>query len=333
VAGREGRKLTKAPGTRKTDPGLGLMAYRLEPTQPPGREVVRLALELLADGSQAVVGRQPLEDRVHVGRTTCKKLRALFRLMRRSDPRFWADSNDRLRGAGRSLTEFRDAEVLLATARSFKPGHGVRRASLDDLGRRLRAHRQALLGDRSRVREVLVRFGRELQSTRAAVRKWRPKDKDLTRMSGEIETSYRRARRAGRSIEPGAAGAAYHEWRKAVKTFGYHCRLLRAAWPEVTKPYAREVGRLADLLGREHDLTVLADFVRRENEEGSRRPAATEQKLIALIERRQTELRREARAMAVRIFAGKPRDYARRIGVWWNAAAHTPGGADRMARD
>ena len=49
-----------------------------------------------------------------------------------------------------------------------------------------------------------------------------------------------------------------HELRKRVKDHWYHVRLLRAAWPPVMTAWADEAHVLAEQLGDDHDLSVLA---------------------------------------------------------------------------
>ena len=54
---------------------------------------------------------------------------------------------------------------------------------------------------------------------------------------------------------------AFHEWRKRVKDLGYQTQTLRELWPPVLKRFRDELDQLGDLLGKEHDLTLVRNVV------------------------------------------------------------------------
>jgi CHAD domain-containing protein len=301
------------------------MAYQIEPAKPLGGEIARIARELLHDGMQGLGAKGSGKERIHHARTTCKKVRALLRLLRDRHRGFVRRENRRLRDASDLLASFRDAEVMLAAAQTLRPAGRDVRPALQALQRHLTAHRQSVLADRKGIAERLVVFRRELHASQAAMKTWQPKERGFAAMELEIEATYRRARRLGRRLDGAAPGAEYHEWRKAVKAFGYQCRFLRGAWPEVAKSYSREVDQLSELLGTEHDLTILKEFVTRDGGK-SRPPARRGHPLLRLIECHRLELRRQAHAAAERIFAEKPRAYVARVRRWWAFAARTSGG-------
>ena len=105
---------------------------------------------------------------------------------------------------------------------------------------------------------------------------------------------------------------ALHEWRKRVKDLWYHHTLLRELWPPVMQAVGDEAHELADRLGDDHDLAVLADWVREH--------AEAEPEFFEAVERRRTELQAEAMALGERLYADKPRAYVRRLRRLWNAA-------------
>ena len=49
----------------------------------------------------------------------------------------------------------------------------------------------------------------------------------------------------------------FHEWRKRVKYHWYHCRLLKNLYKPLMKARRDEAKHLADLLGDDHDLSML----------------------------------------------------------------------------
>ena len=46
---------------------------------------------------------------------------------------------------------------------------------------------------------------------------------------------------------------AFHEWRKRVKDLGYQIQILRDLWPPVLEELRKDLKKLGDLLGEEHD--------------------------------------------------------------------------------
>jgi hypothetical protein len=91
-----------------------------------------------------------------------------------------------------------------------------------------------------------------------------------------------------------------------VKDLWYHCSILEETWKPVMKALAGEAHELSDRLGDDHDLAVLLDW-------GA-------EPLEPLIGRRRRELQDEAFAYGARLYADKPKVFARRIERWWGAS-------------
>jgi hypothetical protein len=78
----------------------------------------------------------------------------------------------------------------------------------------------------------------------------------------------------------------------------------------------KEVKRLSDLLGDEHDLAVFrARLLARREDFGPGRVEV----LVALADRRVDRLRQEADHQGARVYADKPKQLRRRMGVYWDA--------------
>jgi hypothetical protein len=75
-----------------------------------------------------------------------------------------------------------------------------------------------------------------------------------------------------------------------------------------------ELKRLSDLLGDDHDLSVLCDLLENEGD-NMEADAAT---LICLSRRRQQELRAEARELGERIYAKTPQCFADELEGYWD---------------
>ena len=105
---------------------------------------------------------------------------------------------------------------------------------------------------------------------------------------------------------------ALHEWRKRVKELWYHHTLLRELWPPVMDAVGDEAHELADRLGDDHDLAVLADWVSLHGEDG--------EELFEAVERRRAALEAEAFALGARLYADKPSAFVGRLRRLWDAS-------------
>lgn len=133
--------------------------------------------------------------------------------------------------------------------------------------------------------------------------------KRLRKLTSGVRRILRRGKDALSQVlaEPGSAPTAaddlFHALRKRVKDYYYAVSLLEPGRPKKIGALAKELDELADVLGDEHDLTVLAD---RAHEEPARFggvvPVAL---LLQLIARRKDALRAKARRGASLLLFGK----------------------------
>lgn len=86
-------------------------------------------------------------------------------------------------------------------------------------------------------------------------------------------------------------------------------RLLAPAWPELLGPTARETHRLADLLGDDHDLSVLIARL-----DGLPLAEEDRQRVAEWAAVRQAELRRSALELGACLYAESPKAFVTRIG-------------------
>jgi CHAD domain-containing protein len=109
---------------------------------------------------------------------------------------------------------------------------------------------------------------------------------------------------------------AFHEWRKHVKDLGYQMQILRNLWPAVFKRLRSELDTLGDLLGKEHDLTLLRSAIIKDLHSGIAQEDF--RAFLALTEEREFQLQSAAETIGRRIYAEKPEDFIKRIFVYWD---------------
>ena len=106
-----------------------------------------------------------------------------------------------------------------------------------------------------------------------------------------------------------------HDWRKRVKDLWYQQRLLEETWPGVMKAQAKEAKKLSKLLGEDHDLAVLAETLRTDPE--LTRFADEFEPVIA---KRRKKLLKRSRKLGRRVYAEKPKAFAKRFGRYLEVA-------------
>jgi len=281
------------------------MAFRIKPGEELPPAVKRMARAELRDAGRAIGDpRRPLAERIHDARTAIKKVRALDRLVRSAVGRPARRADRRLRKVAHAVSGARDAEVVLKTfddfvadldGRSSKPLAGARR----DLAARLRASAGPLKRG-GRVKRLRARLARE----RRKVKRWVPGADRWRAIGPGFEQGYRRARDAMATAYRSESGEDFHAWRRASKTHRHQVHALAPLAPGILNPRLKTLDRLGDLLGDEHDLTVLEQTIR--DEKSCFPDERQRDRLLRLVGNRRLRLRRRAQSLGRALFAVRP---------------------------
>jgi CHAD domain-containing protein len=259
-------------------------------------------------------------------RKRCKRVRSVARLLRPHAKALYRQENAAFRDIARRLSPLRDAHVQLATFDELvtRTDNAERFAHL-----RNRVVESNHHDDKKLVEEQLSATINEVQTAQERFRNASiPNETAFELIRPGLLFTYKEGRRAMSKAYDQPQAAAFHEWRKRVKDLGYQTQILRDVWPALLKRMRGEVDKLGDLLGKEHDLAVLRDTLLK-HEDGSHQEDF--QAFLSLLERRDGELRAEAETIGRRIYAEKPRDFLRRISIYfetWQAEIPVPGDAE-----
>ncbi|MBL9213372.1 MAG: CHAD domain-containing protein [Opitutaceae bacterium] len=299
------------------------MAFRLDPGRALGPEVLRVIRHQLA---AAIAGAQDTElaaaERAHRARVACKRTRAAIGLIRNCDPARWKPESKALRRAARAVAAIRESGVLLETLNGLDEQWGDKQEarSIAHLRQRLLARSRGK-GATAGVRAPLALFAKRLQRVATRVADLAVEGDDFDLIGPGIEKTYRRARQAFRRASRDSSSKAFHTWRKHTKAHAFHLELLQAAWPDVLGNWRRKLQILGRLLGDEHDLVTLQDWLAREWREKNDRRNVRD--LLEFISSRRSELREDALELGQKVFAEKPAALGRRLAAWWATAADT----------
>lgn len=310
------------------------MTYRLDPDRPLVDEVRRAALECLDDAIDRL-GRAggddgDLEDDVHEARKRGKETRGLIRLVRPALGGTYAAINAEVRDGARELSSLRDAHALLGTVDDLASSvHGNGTEELEVLAGRLRVAASAAThrvdGDDPRIAVARSR----METARAMIATWSGTI-DAAAMAAGVAKTAGRGRKAWQASRKDASDEQVHEWRKRVKYLWYQARLLEAADPDGIGTAVAQLDELSDLLGDEHDLTVLVEHL--ERAAGTDAMAGVDvDALVGLARARQATLRSEALELGEQIYGDGVDALVERLVAPWSRAGGSEG--DDMERE
>jgi len=267
------------------------MSYALtfdEPVSTSVERVRREQLEGAIDGLRDAVSTESIHD----ARKRLKRTRSLLRLAR---PKGFRKRNAALRDAGRALSGARDADVMAETVSDLAKRYAgqLAAASFEAVRAPLAARAEQTEAEGSA--ETLMPLLGDV---------WPVKSVDL---QGSLKRTYARGRAAFKVARSEPSAEHLHEWRKRVKDLWYQQQLLERAWPGVLKAQAKQAKKLSKLLGEDHDLAVLDDLLRTD-------PTLDGELLLPLIAQRRKQLWKKARKLGRRVYAERPKHFARRLG-------------------
>lgn len=314
------------------------MAYRLRPARPftqDLREIATRQLERAID----LLQHQPdgPHAAIHDARKRFKRVRALYRLTGKDAGAFRQTENARIGAMARSLAAVRDAAALvetttyLATHASSTEEVTALAIAAEALGRR-RDDIAAGEHDLSAKVSAAIDACREAIAALAALDLDDRPRKTVRRLRKVWQRERARADAALSLCDPahgddaphghGDREEAFHALRKCGQAYWMHLSLLAAAWPSAMGAKQREAKTLVDLLGHEHDLSVLSQLI--DEDPAILGNCDTVARVLGAIITRKQALRAEALSLAAQVFADPADREAHIIGRLWKAAIKGP---------
>ncbi len=222
------------------------------------------------------------------------------------------------REAGREISAVRDAQSLIEAFGRLVPTEPGAEQPPQFAGIRahLVARRQRIAGELIDLPGKLDQLAADINNAEDRVKNWKLDDGGFEAIAGGFEKTYNRAQKAmKRASRKKATMEDFHEWRKRVKYHWYHCRLLKNLYKPLMKARRDEAKHLADLLGDDHDLSML-DLLLAEHAGDFPDPAEVEA-FREVLQTSQQTIREEALHVGKRLFAEKSKHLTRRFEAWW----------------
>lgn len=301
------------------------MAFRIRPVKPFLDEF-RLVAAAQLTAAIDTLEQQPdgPHAAVHAARKRFKRVRALYRLVELDAKAFRREENARIRDMARTLSTVRDATALVETV-----DHLAERAVSAEEFAALSFASRSLIARRDRIANDEADLPQKIDHAIATCREAIAALDTLSVSDGRSRTARRLAkvwRKEGEKARSALAHAqeshgaeTFHELRKCGQTAWMHLALMRDIWPSAIRARRDEVKQMVDLLGHEHDLSVLTQTVNESPELFG--DSDTLALLIGAIINRQQAIRGQALALANQIFADDLKREASIIAVLWVEAA------------
>jgi hypothetical protein len=152
----------------------------------------------------------------------------------------------------------------------------------------------------------------DIASMRRELLRWNLLEHDRKALIEGLRAIYRDGRRRYRRVRHAGAHdhERMHDWRKRVKSLYYALDMLGGRRRPGTASLARRADLLGETLGAEHDLWMLASFLRQD----PLLDGDTSEMLLGLIERRRRRLQQLALRQGAELYRRKPSRFAKRAG-------------------
>jgi CHAD domain-containing protein len=295
---------------------------RVDETVPDGiRRVARGQLARAGDDFAGVT-HAGLSEAVHSTRKRLKRVRATLRLSRGGiGGDAYKRENTHLRMVAGRLAAARDARVLLDTLAALEERFEdeLARGATAALRERLKDDHERALASMAEEGDVAGTTLQALEEARARTAQWTFERDGFEALRPGLRRIYRRGRKRLRAARAEPSVDNLHDYRKRVKDLWHASQLLRPAHPKRMKRLSRRAHELADLLGDEHDLSVLREYIEVHPQlvDG----AASRDALLAVLDRRRDALRRRALKLGRRLYKRSPTRFVGSIERGWHKRA------------
>ena len=301
------------PGLFKASADL-IMPFRFKLHEPIDEGLRRIVSEQIARACQELdCAGQVVPSAIHNTRKAIKRLRALLRLARPAlGEKAFSAHNASLQSIAASLSSTRDDDIVSETIDKLETQFG-------EDGIKILAPLRHSLAEKSGVKpriggeqahEVAQRLTIENEDFAALnVRA------DLSTLKQGLQKSYAKAVKAYAAAYENPSDESFHDLRKTVQWHWRQMALLSRAWPDYFKVRVDAARELSQILGDEHDLSLLRASV------AARDDLTLDQHgpIIRLARARQEELRHEALSRAELLLFEPPKPFAKRMAGLWAA--------------
>lgn len=291
------------------------MAYRFKQSESLEKAARRISADQISRALPWLEGEQTPPESIHEVRKATKRLRALLRAVRPALPE--KTFRARYAAAGEvaeMLSQARDNFILFETIEKLELCSG------EDALPALRKFKELLTlqlrVDAAEIDPAIVAQAHDvLEKEVKKLSKIKLNARGMSKFFDGVEHVYGRGRRNLRKAYKSKDDEAFHDLRKATQWHWRHMALMSRCWPEYYSIRIAAGRELAQLLGDEHDLSVLRAVATARSAELGEAGRVIEGAAF----KRQEALRRAVHGRAKRFFAEEPRVFRKRMEAYWRA--------------
>ena len=293
----------------------------MQPHEPPARAIRRILTEQVDEALQHLQKSDQQPDRaVHETRKSYKRIRAVLRLVRDDiGNKAYKRENIFFRDLGRASAETRDSLVIIRTLDSLMARHEehlkVRVAK--DVRKHFEEQHAAQLAGLEADTEHIEQAVEALEAARERISHIILEHEGFGAFKSGLKKIYGDGRDGWHDAYKKGSAEVFHEWRKDVKYLWHQLEVLTPIWEAVVGEHADELHKLATMLGDEHDLVVLREALQQLPPDVAEAEAVL--LLTTVIDGERERLHKLAKPLAKRLYADKPKAFARRLDAYWHA--------------
>jgi len=231
------------------------MASRIAEKENPGHGLRLVAQQKISRAITKIGSDTPLEEAFHEVRKRLKELRAILRLAEM--PCEIADKLSAIfREASRRTTQVRDAQVQARVLQNLAEElRGTEGFELCE------AEQKKLTGVAAHASTPQLRYKIHTQLVKAArlLDQWPPENIKWADVWKAWKKGRKQSLKAMNRALAEPANENLHKWRKRAKNWWYQTRLLEKRAPKKTAGLSSSLRVLTELIGDDHDLSLVED--------------------------------------------------------------------------
>jgi CHAD domain-containing protein len=258
------------------------------------------------------------DDHIHEIRKTMKKSRAILKLYRKATGEdFYIVENALFREVGKQLSELRMGTARLKTINKLKNQQKLKGnlRSFDPLIKDMKAHHMHKIREMVMEEKLQRSLAIILRDNRHMIKQLEDFPCDFMMLSAGLKRMYRRCVLNLNTAMNQPSTENVHNFRKPVKYLWNQLTLLRPIWPLAIGQMIRNLDRLGERLGDEHDLADLEQYLWSNHYT----EASSIEPLIKAIRKERNRIQGNAWPLSMKMFAETPAAFAKRIHAYWDA--------------
>lgn len=299
------------------------MSYTIHTGKPFFTEVHHIVDSQARKGLDNLPAGDDLEEAIHDIRKRCKKIRAAWRLVRDElGDKEYKKRNRYYRDTARLISDLRDVTAIIEALDMLEKRFGdtTYKSAFTEMRHALQKRRDEHLPEAATRPDVMIevqnRLERGIQHINPiplTFNNWSDTVKSVTR-------TYGRGYRLYHDMKEEPSSETMHQWRKRTKYLRYELRMLKKVWPDMFNPWRKQLHVLSDWQGNHHDLHELKSVMQGMVEVAPE----TRRSLMALATQHQEYYYAMAMPLGKRLYAEKPKHFAKRLKHYLQAWGKEP---------